>query len=155
MEYVKTHGYHGANFDSHLTGFVSKKVAEEHSAYQAKERQEAEERSGQIREENRAIRAKAAAEAEAKMDVAARVRQGVKAVLEVLEEEMTQHLQAGYRELTPHQAGGAQRLLPAQPAYSRGQDRALRGTSRPRGRVRHRGLRAPQEDDRRPRGSGA
>jgi hypothetical protein len=100
MEYIKTHGSHGANFDSHLTGFVSKKVAEEHSAYQAKERQEAEERSGQIREENRAIRAKAAAEAEAKMDVAARVRQGVKAILEVLEEEMTQHLQAGYRELT-------------------------------------------------------
>jgi hypothetical protein len=100
MEYVKTHGSHGANFDSHLTGFVSKKVAEEHSAYQAKERQEAEERSGQIREENRTIRAKAAAEAEAKMDVAARVRQGVKAILEVLEEEMTQHLQAGYRELT-------------------------------------------------------
>jgi putative transposase len=39
---------------------------------------------------------------EVKMDVEARVRQGVKAVLEeVLEEEMTQHLGAGYRELTP------------------------------------------------------
>jgi hypothetical protein len=35
------------------------------------------------------------------MDVEARVRQGVKAVLEeVLEEEMTQHFAAGYRELT-------------------------------------------------------
>ena len=32
------------------------------------------------------------------MDVEARVRQGVKAVLE---EEMTQHIGAGYRELTP------------------------------------------------------
>jgi transposase-like protein len=37
-----------------------------------------------------------------KLDVEARVRQGVKAVLEeVLQEEMTQHLEAGYRELTP------------------------------------------------------
>jgi transposase-like protein len=37
-----------------------------------------------------------------KLDVEARVRQGVKAVLEeVLEEEMIQHLGAGYRELTP------------------------------------------------------
>ena len=41
-------------------------------------------------------------EHDVKLDVEARVRQGVKAVLEeVLEEEMTQHLQAGYRELTP------------------------------------------------------
>ena len=40
------------------------------------------------------------------MDVEARVRQGVKAVLEeVLEEEMTQHLKAGYRELTPTRRG--------------------------------------------------
>jgi putative transposase len=37
-----------------------------------------------------------------KLDVKARVRQGVKAVLqEVLEEEMAEHLEAGYRELTP------------------------------------------------------
>ena len=37
-----------------------------------------------------------------KLDVEARVRQGVKAVLEeVLEEEMTEHLEAGYWELTP------------------------------------------------------
>ncbi len=37
-----------------------------------------------------------------KLDVEARVRQGVKAVLEeVLQEEMTEHLEAGYRELTP------------------------------------------------------
>ena len=37
-----------------------------------------------------------------KRDVQARVREGVKAVLEeVLQEEMTQHLEAGYRELTP------------------------------------------------------
>jgi transposase-like protein len=36
-----------------------------------------------------------------KLDVWARVRRGVKAVLEeVLEEEMAEHLEAGYRELT-------------------------------------------------------
>jgi putative transposase len=41
-----------------------------------------------------------------KLDVEARVRQGVKAVLEeVLQEEMTQHLEAGYRELTPTRRG--------------------------------------------------
>jgi len=41
-----------------------------------------------------------------KLDVEARVRQGVKTVLEeVLEEEMTQHLEAGYRELTPTRRG--------------------------------------------------
>jgi putative transposase len=40
------------------------------------------------------------------LDVEARVRQGVKAVLEeVLQEEMTQHLEAGYRELTPTRRG--------------------------------------------------
>jgi putative transposase len=45
-------------------------------------------------------------EHEVKMDVEARVRQGVKAVLEeVLEEEMTQHIGAGYRELTPTRRG--------------------------------------------------
>ncbi len=39
-------------------------------------------------------------------DVQARVREGVKAVLEeVLEEEMTEHLEAGYRELTPTRRG--------------------------------------------------
>jgi putative transposase len=41
-----------------------------------------------------------------KRDVEARVREGVKAVLEeVLQEEMTEHLQAGYRELTPTRRG--------------------------------------------------
>jgi len=45
-------------------------------------------------------------ERDLKLDVEARVRRGVKAVLEeVLEEEMTQHLQAGYRELTPTRRG--------------------------------------------------
>jgi putative transposase len=45
-------------------------------------------------------------EHDVKLDVEARVRQGVKAVLEeVLEEEMTQHLQAGYRELTSTRRG--------------------------------------------------
>jgi Transposase, Mutator family len=41
-------------------------------------------------------------EHDVKLDVEARVRQGVKAVLE---EEMTQHLQAGYRDLTPTRRG--------------------------------------------------
>jgi transposase-like protein len=41
-----------------------------------------------------------------KLDVEARVREGVKAVLEeVLQEEMTEHLDAGYRELTPTRKG--------------------------------------------------
>jgi transposase-like protein len=41
-----------------------------------------------------------------KLDVEARVLQDVKAVLEeVLEEEMTQHIGAGYRELTPTRRG--------------------------------------------------
>ena len=45
-------------------------------------------------------------EHDVKLDVETRVRQGVKAVLEeVLEEEMTQHLGAGYRELTPTRRG--------------------------------------------------
>jgi putative transposase len=45
-------------------------------------------------------------EHDVKLDVEDRVRQGVKAVLEeVLEEEMTQHLKAGYRELTPTRRG--------------------------------------------------
>jgi putative transposase len=40
------------------------------------------------------------------LDVETRIRQGVKAVLEeVLEEEMAEHLQAGYRELTPTRRG--------------------------------------------------
>jgi len=41
-----------------------------------------------------------------KRDVQTRVREGVKAVLEeVLQEEMTEHLEAGYRELTPTRRG--------------------------------------------------
>ena len=42
-----------------------------------------------------------------KRDVQARFREGVKAVLqeEVLQEEMTEHLEAGYRELTPTRRG--------------------------------------------------
>ncbi|MCA1740793.1 MAG: IS256 family transposase, partial [Actinobacteria bacterium] len=41
-----------------------------------------------------------------KCDVEARVREGVKAVLEeVLQEEMTEHLEAGHRELTPTRRG--------------------------------------------------
>jgi putative transposase len=45
-------------------------------------------------------------EHDVKLDVESRVREGVKAVLEeVLREEMTQHLEAGYRELTPTRRG--------------------------------------------------
>jgi putative transposase len=45
-------------------------------------------------------------EHEVTLDAEARVRQGVKAVLEeVLQDEMTQHLEAGYRELTPTRRG--------------------------------------------------
>jgi transposase-like protein len=45
-------------------------------------------------------------EHDVKLDVEARVREGVKAVLEeVLQDEMTQHLEAGYRELTPTRRG--------------------------------------------------
>ena len=41
-----------------------------------------------------------------KLDVEARLREGVKAVLEeVLQEEMTEHLNAGYRQLTPARKG--------------------------------------------------
>jgi putative transposase len=42
-----------------------------------------------------------------KRDVQARVRENIKAVLEeVLQEEMTEHLEAGYRELTPYSRRG-------------------------------------------------
>jgi putative transposase len=45
-------------------------------------------------------------EHEVKRDVETRVRQGVKALLEeVLQEEMAEHLEAGYRELTPTRRG--------------------------------------------------
>jgi putative transposase len=41
-----------------------------------------------------------------KLDLESRVREGVKAVLEeVLQEEMTEHLKAGYRQLTPARKG--------------------------------------------------
>jgi transposase-like protein len=57
------------------------------------------------------------------LDVEPRVRQDVKAVLEeMLEEDMTQHLKAGYRELT--RRGELRRLLLAQPPDTFGQDRA-------------------------------
>jgi transposase-like protein len=56
------------------------------------------------------------------LDVEPRVRQGVKAVLEeMLKEDMTQHLKAGYRELT--RRGELRRLLLAQPPDTFGQDR--------------------------------
>jgi putative transposase len=45
-------------------------------------------------------------EHDVKLDVESRVREGVKAVLEeVLQEEMTEHLEAGHRELTPTRRG--------------------------------------------------
>ena len=70
--YVKTHTYHGEDYGAYLRGFVGKKVAEEHCAYQEKKRLEAEEHSRKIGEENEVIRAKAAAEAEAKSKERAR-----------------------------------------------------------------------------------
>jgi transposase-like protein len=63
-----------------------------------------------------------------KKDIEARVRQGVKAVLEeVLQEEMTEHLKAGYRQLTPTRRGERKRTLPAQLDNLGCQDRAPRG----------------------------
>ena len=45
-------------------------------------------------------------EQDVKRDVQARVREGVKALLEeVLQEEMTEYLEADYRELTPTRKG--------------------------------------------------
>ena len=45
-------------------------------------------------------------EHDVKLDIEARVREGVKAVLEeVLREEMAEHLNAGHRELTPTRRG--------------------------------------------------
>jgi putative transposase len=45
-------------------------------------------------------------EQDVERNVQARVREGVKAVLEeVLQEEMTKHLEAGYRGLTPTRRG--------------------------------------------------
>ena len=45
-------------------------------------------------------------EHDVKLDIEARVRQGVKAVLEeVLQEEMAEHLNAGHRELTTTRRG--------------------------------------------------
>jgi hypothetical protein len=63
-------------------------------------------------------------EEDVKLDVEARVRQGVKAVLEEMLEEMTQHLKAGYRELTLTRRGELRRRLPALPPDTCGQDRA-------------------------------
>ena len=41
-----------------------------------------------------------------KEEISRRIREGVKAVIEqVLEEEMTEHLAAGYRERTPSRRG--------------------------------------------------
>ena len=71
-------------------------------------------------------------EDDVKLDVEARVRQGVKAVLEeVLEEQMTQHLQASYRELTPTPgAASLGRPLLPQPPHACRQDRAPGGAPR-------------------------
>ena len=41
-----------------------------------------------------------------KEEISRRIREGVKAVIEqVLEEEMTEHIGAAYRERTPHRRG--------------------------------------------------
>jgi len=97
IDYVKTHTYHGEDYSTYLRGFVSKKVAEEHSAYQAKKRQEADERSRMIREENEAIRAEAAAQAEAKMKERARCAYPFSD--EAFEKDWDNHLRAQYAAL--------------------------------------------------------
>jgi hypothetical protein len=73
-----------------------------------------------------------------KLDVDARLRQGVKAVLEeVLQEEMTQHLEAGYREHTPtrqgERNGHLQRNLLSQTTRERPEEckKGVRGCCRP------------------------
>jgi putative transposase len=59
-----------------------------------------------VEREGRHLAPKREFEDDVKLDVEARVRQGVKAVLEeVLEEEMSEYLGAGYRELTPTRRG--------------------------------------------------
>jgi transposase-like protein len=48
-----------------------------------------------------------------KEEISRRIREGVKAVIEqVLEEEMTEHLAAGYRERTPSRAGSGTATTP-------------------------------------------
>jgi hypothetical protein len=116
IEYAKTHTYHGEDYSAYLRGFVSKKVAEEHSAYQAKKRQEADERSSKIREENEAIRARAAAEAEAKMKE--RARRAYPFSAEAFEKDWDNHLRAQY---------AAQEMGSSHPANPRNYQRGVGG----------------------------
>src|SRR5215208_1088119 len=97
IDYVKTHTYHGEDYSAYLRGFVSKKLAEEDFAHQEKKHQETEERSRKIREENEAIRAKAAAEAEAKMKE--RARRAYPFSDEAFEKDWDNHLRAQYAAL--------------------------------------------------------
>src|SRR5215207_3165862 len=73
IQYAEAHDY-TTDYVSLKTGFIRKKLDEEHFVYQEKRRLEAEERARKIREENEAIHAEGAAEAEAKMKEQARRR---------------------------------------------------------------------------------
>jgi hypothetical protein len=92
IDFVKTHTYHSEDYSAYLQGFVNKKVAEEHFAHQEKMRFEAEERSRKIREESEALRAKGAAEAEAKMKE--RARRAYPFSDEAFEKDWDNHLRA-------------------------------------------------------------
>jgi hypothetical protein len=71
IQYVEAHNY-TTDYDHLKAGFIREKLDEEYFAYEEKRRFEVEERARKIREENEAIRAEAAAEAEAKMKERAR-----------------------------------------------------------------------------------
>ncbi|MDW8008469.1 MAG: hypothetical protein RMK67_02760 [Chloroflexota bacterium] len=73
--------------------------------------------------------------------VHARIREGVKAVIErVLEEEMREHLGAGHREGTPLRRGSGKRPLYQGAHHPCGQAGAAAGAQGSGGGVRHRGL---------------
>jgi len=75
-----------------------------------------------------------------KEEISRRIREGVKAVIEqVLEEEMTEHLAAGYRERTESRRGERNGYYPG-PHHAGGQDRPAPGTPGPGGDFPDRGL---------------
>jgi hypothetical protein len=112
MEYVKTHAYNGEDYGAHLRCFVNKKVSEENFAHQEKKRLEAEKHSRKNREENEAIRAELAAEAEAKMKE--RARRAYPFSDEAFEKDWDNHLRARYAQ----EMGGSRPATPRD--YQRG-----------------------------------
>jgi transposase-like protein len=84
-----------------------------------------------------------------KEEISRRIREGVKAVIvlrtayaneQVLEEEMTEHLAAGYRERTPSRRGERNGYYTREPHHAGGQDRPAPGTPGPGGDFPDRGL---------------